>query len=152
MVDREPHRSVQLIRRIDTRIPANLLSQTVVTNGTLGKLADLRAFARAALPASAPAPTTPASSASQRVIRGWNSVLAPPQPPRAETPPLTHAPSTNNLSTASQPANGASSWATPGASRSATPLPMPLQPVAAAATATPSSSEPVPDNWEDDDL
>jgi len=153
MVDREPHRSVQLIRRIDTRVPTNILSQTVVTSGTLGKLADLRAPARAALPASAPS----AGSGSQRVSRGWNSVLALP---RAETPPPAHAPSTNSLSartgpntprstTPSQPANGASSWATPGASRSATPIPVPA---AAAATAAPSSSEAVPDNWEDDDV
>ena len=155
MVDREPHRSVQLIRRIDTRIPANILSQTVVTSGTLGKLADLRAPSRPALPAAAPAPTL---AASQRVSRGWNSVLAQP---RAETPPPPHAPSTNSLSTwtgpntsrsttPSQPASGTSSWATPDAPRSATPLLVPSQPVAAAATPAPSSSEVVPDNWDDD--
>ena len=46
MVDREPHRSVLLIRRIDTRVPANLLSQTSATGSTLGKLADLRAQRR----------------------------------------------------------------------------------------------------------
>ena len=42
MIDREPHRSVQLIRPIDTRVPANLLSQTSTAGNTLGKLADLR--------------------------------------------------------------------------------------------------------------
>ncbi len=162
MVDREPHRSVQLIRRIDTRIPTNLLSQSVVTSGTLGKLADLRAPARAAFPTSAPAPT-PAGSGTPRVSRGWNSVLAPA---RAETPPLAppHAPSISSLSastgpnntsrstTPSQPASGTSSWATPGASRSATPLPMPSQPIVAATIAAPSSSEAVPDNWDEDDV
>jgi transcriptional repressor NF-X1 len=154
MVDREPHRSVQLIRRIDTRIPANLLSQTVVTSGTLGKLADLRAPARLA----APAPTPAGSGGSPRVNRGWNSVLAHP---RAETPPAPSnglsagtpgtGPNTSRSTTPSQPASSASSWATPGASRSATPLPAPSQLVTAVATAAPSSSEAVPDNWEDDD-
>jgi transcriptional repressor NF-X1 len=157
MVDREPHRSVQLIRRIDTRAPANLLSQTVVTSGTLGKLADLRAPSRPAPPASAPA-----GSGSQRVSRGWNSVLAQPRAETPPPPPPPHAPSPNSLSTwtgpntsrsttPSQQASGTSSWATPGVSRSPTPLSVPSQPVAAAATAAPSSSEAVPNNWEDDD-
>ena len=153
MVDREPHRSVQLIRRIDTRIPANLLSQTVVTSGTLGKLADLRAPARLA----APAPTPAGSGGSPRVSRGWNSVLAHP---RSETPPVQSnglsvgtgtGPNTSRSTTPSQPTRSTSSWTTPGASRSATPLPAPSQPVNAVATAEPSSSEAVPDNWEDDD-
>lgn len=44
MVDQEPHRSVQLIRRIDTRIPTPLLSQHVASStASLGRLADLRA-------------------------------------------------------------------------------------------------------------
>jgi transcriptional repressor NF-X1 len=159
MVDREPHRSVQLIRRIDTRTPTNLLSQTIVTTSTLGKLADLRAPARATLSVSAPA-QTPAGSGTPKVNRGWNSVLAHPRP--QTPPPPSHAPS-NSLSartgpstprstTPSQLASSTSSWATPGASRSATPLPATSQPVAAVATAAPSSSEVVPDNWEDDEM
>jgi transcriptional repressor NF-X1 len=159
MVDREPHRSVQLIRRIDTRIPANLLSQTIVTTSTLGKLADLRSPARASLPASSPA-QSPAGSGTPKVSRGWNSVLAHPRP--QTLPPPSHAPSnslsastgpsTSRSTTPSQPVGSStSSWATPGASRSATPLPVPSQPVAAIATAAPSSSEAVPDNWEDDE-
>src|SRR5260221_9131986 len=80
MVDREPHRSVQLIRRIDTRVPANLLSQTSTAGNTLGKLADLRALARVS-PATAPASTRP-----PRANRGWNSVLTTP-PPGGNTPP-----------------------------------------------------------------
>ena len=158
MVDREPHRSVQLIRRIDTRAPANLLSQTIVTTttSTLGKLADLRAPARAALPASSSA-QTPAGSGSPRVNRGWNSVLAHP---RSETPPVQSnglsvgtgtGPNTSRSTTPSQLTSSTSSWTTPGASRSVTPLPAPSQPVTAVTTAEPSSSEAVPDNWEDDD-
>ncbi|KAH0834956.1 hypothetical protein J3R83DRAFT_10664 [Lanmaoa asiatica] len=43
MVDQEPHRSVQLIRRIDTRVPVPLLSQHVTSTGpTMGQLVDLR--------------------------------------------------------------------------------------------------------------
>ncbi|KAH9017094.1 hypothetical protein EDB83DRAFT_2438222 [Lactarius deliciosus] len=146
MVDREPHRSVQLIRRIDTRVPTNILSQSVATGSTLGKLADLRAPARTALPTP-----TPAGSGSSKVGRGWNSVLAPAPQASSNLSALT-GPNTPRSTTPSQPASGASSWATPGASRSATPLPVPSQPVAAAATAAPSSSEAVPDNWEDDDV
>ena len=44
MVDQEPHRSVQLIRRIDTRVPVPLLSQHVSSSwSTTGRLVDLRA-------------------------------------------------------------------------------------------------------------
>ncbi|KAG2035118.1 hypothetical protein BDR03DRAFT_935005 [Suillus americanus] len=47
MVDQEPHRSVQLIRRIDTRIPTPLLSASLPSASpspaVLGKLGDLRA-------------------------------------------------------------------------------------------------------------
>ncbi|KAG1722751.1 hypothetical protein EDB19DRAFT_1930311 [Suillus lakei] len=51
MVDQEPHRSVQLIRRVDTRIPTPLLSASLPSPSpspsplpaVLGKLADLRA-------------------------------------------------------------------------------------------------------------
>lgn len=40
MVDQEPHRSVQLIRRIDTRVPVPLLSQHIAS--TMGRLVDVR--------------------------------------------------------------------------------------------------------------
>ncbi|KAF8548822.1 hypothetical protein OG21DRAFT_1479066 [Imleria badia] len=43
MVDQEPHRSVRLIRRIDTRVPVPLLSQHVAsTVSTMGRLVDVR--------------------------------------------------------------------------------------------------------------
>src|SRR5260221_10171477 len=135
MVDREPHRSVQLIRRIDIRIPPNLLSQSSSTSTTLGKLADLRAPARTS-PAAAPV-----STAAPRGSRGWNSVLTTP---RVGTPPPA-APSGNNLS----------AWTSPVGSerisRSTTPSNPPVQPVPTETAAAPSTStEAVPDNWEDD--
>ncbi|KAI0000621.1 hypothetical protein BJV74DRAFT_876894 [Russula compacta] len=140
MVDREPHRSVQLIRRIDTRVPENLLSQSPsATASTLGKLADLRAPARAS-----PAAATLASfTGPPRVSRGWNSVLTAPH---AGTPPA--APNISGLS-----ASWASAVGPERISRSATPSQSLVQPAAAetatAAAATPNS-EAVPDNWEDD--
>jgi len=135
MVDREPHRSVQLIRRIDTRIPPNLLSQSSVTGSTLGKLADLRAPTRAS-PAAAPT-----SSGAPRASRGWNSVLTAP---RVGTPPPA-VPSANSLSvwTSTSP------MGSEHISRSTTPSHSLVQPVAAEAVAAPST-EAVPDNWEDD--
>jgi transcriptional repressor NF-X1 len=126
MVDREPHRSVQLIRRIDTRVPANLLSQAFTTGSTLGKLADLRAPVRIS-PAAAPA-----SSGALRANRGWNSVLTASQ---GGNPPV--APSAN-------------SQIGPGRiSRSTTPSQALPQLVATTAT-KPPSSDAVPDNWEDE--
>jgi len=136
MVDRDPHRSVQLIRRIDTRVPANLLSQaSTIAGNALGKLADLRAPARV-LPAAAPA-----SSGPRRANRGWNSVLTTP-PPGGN--PLPVAPKANSLS----------AWTNPigpePVSRSSTPSQSLAQPVVATAATAASSDGPVPDNWEDD--
>jgi transcriptional repressor NF-X1 len=133
MVDRVPHRSVQLIRRIDTRVPANLLSQASTTTGnTLGKLADLRAPARV-LPA--------ASSGAPRANRGWNSVLTTPPPGGT---PLPAAPNANSFS----------AWTSPigpeRISRSSTPSQSLAQPVVTATATAASSDDAVPDNWEDD--
>jgi len=88
MVDQEPHRSVQVIRRVDTRIPAPLLSTflTPVTSG-LGKLADFRAVKATQSSASssswrptAAATVTPARNTTTQVQgstqRGWTSVVA----------------------------------------------------------------------------
>ncbi|KAI9510184.1 hypothetical protein F5148DRAFT_1181382 [Russula earlei] len=134
MVDREPHRSVQLIRRIDTRIPANLLSQSPATNGAPGKLVDLRA------PARAPPAVASAGSGPLRVSRGWNSVVTTP---RARTPPSA-APNTNALSTWTSP------MVSERISRSSTPSQLLTQPTVAEAAAAASSIEVVPDSWEDD--
>ena len=80
LVDPEPHRSVQLIRRIDTRIPDPLLS--IVTATASGKLTDLRARQT---PAPVPAPPKPlATSSGPPWGRGWSSV-AKNLPPVAST-------------------------------------------------------------------
>ncbi|KZT20935.1 hypothetical protein NEOLEDRAFT_1244899 [Neolentinus lepideus HHB14362 ss-1] len=73
MVDQEPHRSVQLIRRMDTRIPTPLLSSTIMSSTNLGKLTDLRA-------APAPRSTSPASVpvTGAPVRRGWTSLVSRP--------------------------------------------------------------------------
>ena len=81
LVNPEPHRSVQLIRRIDTRIPDPLLS--AVTAPALGKLTDLRA--RNTL-ASAPGPPKPvAASSGTPWGRGWSSVVTKQPQPVAST-------------------------------------------------------------------
>jgi transcriptional repressor NF-X1 len=134
MVDREPHRSVQLIRRIDTRVPENLLSQASATVSALGKLADLRAPARVS-PGAAPA-----SSGPPRSNRGWNSVLTTPHGGN----PTIAAPSATNLSA------WTSSVGSERISRSTTPSQSLAQPVAATTATAASSSDAVPDNWEDD--
>jgi transcriptional repressor NF-X1 len=141
MVDREPHRSVQLIRRLDTRIPVNILSQSSGAGSPLGKLADLRAPGR-----TSPA-LVPANSGPPRASRGWGSVLTTP---RTVTPPP-GAPSANSLSARTRP------MGPERISRSTTPSQSSVQPVEAvtetivvvAATAA-HTGEAVPDNWEDD--
>jgi transcriptional repressor NF-X1 len=136
MVDRGPNRSVQLIRRIDTRVPVNLLSQTRSTGNTLG---DLRAPARA----------PPAAVASSGPLRGWNSVLAP-SPARASTPPQAGPPGVNSsLAWTTDPIRSVP------VPRTSTPTPS--HSLGQSVTATPGpaaptgSGEAIPDNWEDDD-
>ena len=104
MVDQEPHRrylvfpmaccndltdtchvhSVQLIRRIDTRIPGPLLSEVVASTGqgSLGKLADFRNMNSQSVKSVARSPTPTASIKSASSIaavgtqRGWTSVIS----------------------------------------------------------------------------
>ncbi|KDQ13108.1 hypothetical protein BOTBODRAFT_188850 [Botryobasidium botryosum FD-172 SS1] len=87
-VDQEPHRSVQLVRRIDTRIPPRLLSASIPAppSRPLGGLADLKKAAapnawgssqRASSAASSKAPTpvpTPAPRPSGPTT--WSSIAS----------------------------------------------------------------------------
>ncbi|KAI1798103.1 hypothetical protein LXA43DRAFT_908743 [Ganoderma leucocontextum] len=149
MVDQEPHRSVQLIRRIDSRVPAPLLSASINIGGGgaagspgLGKLADLRApglqpLSRPNSSRVSPAPVaqpTPGSSSG----RGWTSVVARSSQPASPVPsswgvherartPVKPSPSTGPVRVAPV----------------VVPAPVP------APVATPLSPQDVPDDWED---
>ncbi|KII84629.1 hypothetical protein PLICRDRAFT_117694 [Plicaturopsis crispa FD-325 SS-3] len=127
MVDQEPHRSVQLIRRIDTRIPVPPLSSCIPSfaGSSLGKLTDLRA------PAGRGAPLSSAQPAPGGA-RGWTSVVTAPSRP-ASTGPSSSAPRLGN---------GRPSAPRVSAAPSPTPTPTPQD---ASRTA-----EGVPDDWEDD--
>ena len=132
LVDPEPYRSVQLIRRIDTRIPDPLLS--VVSAPTLGRLTDLRSRQ---IPAPAPGPPKPVATLSGSAWgKGWSSVVTKqPQPqPVAST-------SLNPVTT--------------------TPLVRPVTPIQREQTASPKKAGVpaelapkadlhVPDDWEED--
>ncbi|KAH7924930.1 hypothetical protein BV22DRAFT_1195572 [Leucogyrophana mollusca] len=143
MVDQEPHRSVQLIRRIDTRIPSPLLSAFVSSSpgpsSNLGKLADLRV--RTPLPA--PTPITGGR---------WTSVVSRPVSATGSSGNANAG--VRSGGTTPTPAivkPGAGAWVAPSvraqraaASASASVI-QPQPPEAAAA-----SAEDVPDDWEDD--
>ncbi|KAI0635276.1 hypothetical protein C8Q77DRAFT_1054207 [Trametes polyzona] len=144
MVDQEPHRSVQLLRRLDSRVPNPLLSATVAPTSTsagLGKLADLRAPGLQPLsrPGSARASATPSPApiaAPSAAGRGWTSVVARPL----------------------QSAPAASSWGSTPARVQTPPRPTPSPgPPRTLATPTPAPApvpavnpEDIPDNWEDE--
>ena len=153
MVDQEPHRryacnhpqphisfphacifSVQLIRRIDTRIPSPLLSSTITPSGPrLGKLADLRA--PAATQSSRPPPprvTTPVGSSG----RDWTSVVA--------RSTLT----SNPVPSGSSGSSG--SWRTHGTGKPLAPRPLAAAAIPSPPTTVEANSADIPDNWEDD--
>lgn len=86
MVDQEPHRSVQLNRRIDTRVPVPLLSQHIAS--TMGRLVELRSVGGKGVTASggtgnawgdgvggARAASGTAASASAATQGRWNAVV-----------------------------------------------------------------------------
>ncbi|KAJ8095036.1 FKBP12-associated protein [Marasmius tenuissimus] len=157
LVDQEPHRSVQIIRRVDTRIPHPLLSAYIASLApsapSLGKLGNLRggtvsapswrkpnASAASNPNIAAPAATTPSSS-----TRGWTSVVARPTPPASARP--------TGSSTSANPSANPSRTGTPDravTSTSRTGI------TTTASNVTPAPSVPdvgavdVPDDWEDD--
>lgn len=156
MVDQDPHRrlvhhtprsfsasntifrSVQIIRRIDTRIPNPVLSAFITSKSnasgatSLGKLVNLRgpAVANPNIGRSTPSPGPGFATA-----RGWNSAAAGPSRPAvsAMIPPK---------STPS-PVSGT-------ASRPRTPAPSKPDSVEGANKAAETPQEDIPDNWEDD--
>ncbi|KAJ7627599.1 hypothetical protein DFH06DRAFT_730947 [Mycena polygramma] len=130
MVDQEPHRSVQLLRRFDTRVPSPLLSAALAASGpppSLGKLADLRTGSPGAGSSWRAKPVSPAPPSAPSAPRAWGtasvntSAAAPVQPTAAAAQPIRAPPAVI-----------------------ATPIPAPLPMV------TPSTPGSVPDDWEDD--
>ena len=147
--------SVQLLRRVDTRVPTPLLSTVIGTSApppSLGKLADLRALKSAGgggaqspswRPAVAPTPkpVPQFQFTSGGPPRGWTSVVARPSS-GAATPLVAPKPTTSP---------GGLSASLGGLARTPTPT---TAHASALRRETPvdraSSSVPVPDNWEDD--
>lgn len=131
MVDQEPHRSVQLIRRIDSRIPSPLLSSMIPPPGLgLGKLTDLRA--PVAQPFHTGRPPLPSVTPPSR---GWTSVVnrsaqASPAPRVWTAPGNSQRPPAASV---------------PRAQSRASPAPPPTAPQTLS-----SAAADVPDNWEDD--
>ncbi|KAJ7910620.1 hypothetical protein B0H13DRAFT_2251237 [Mycena leptocephala] len=141
MVDQEPHRSVQLLRRFDTKVPSPLLSNALAASGplpSLGKLADLRTGATASASSGggswrAGPPAKPASVAAPGAPRAWGAASAAPVAAAQHAPPV-HAP------VAAQPA-AAAPVRPPAAITTSTPVPLPI---------TPQTPVSVPEDWEDD--
>ncbi|KAF5349161.1 hypothetical protein D9756_009395 [Leucocoprinus leucothites] len=171
LVDQEPHRSVQFIRRLDTRIPSPLLSATIQQSSTtpgLGKLGDLRNLRSSSNPSSANASasqlTASATAASWRPVStpsprpgpsttmniggssvgssGWSAVVAPqPQAAAARLSGLGNPPSASVSPSVSRPQS---------AGDSAGPRKTVNVPQENVVTVPPATDEPVPENWEDD--
>ncbi|KAJ8488026.1 hypothetical protein ONZ51_g3817 [Trametes cubensis] len=140
MVDQEPHRSVQLLRRIDSRVPSPLLSSVIAppsTSASLGKLTDLRTglqpLSRPGSSRVSPSPSPAPGSSGVGAGKGWTSVVA--RPPQA-------APTPSGWSTLPvRTQTPGRSTPSPGPPRIAS-VPPPQPP--------PANTEDVPDNWEDE--
>lgn len=126
--------SVQLIRRIDTRVPKPLLSAAAATNN-LGRLADFRHS-----PSPALRPIASSASASG-APRGWTSVVAQSNS-QSRQPSSAWGISAANAAKTAAPANP-----NPSSSR-LVQLNRPVVP----APEKPSVEEHIPDNWENDDI
>ncbi|KAJ7912584.1 hypothetical protein B0H13DRAFT_2250977 [Mycena leptocephala] len=141
MVDQEPHRSVQLLRCFDTKVPLPLLSNALAASGplpSLGKLADLRTGATASASSSggswhAGPPAKPASVAAPGAPHAWGAAGVAPVAAVQHAPPV-HAP------VAAQPAAAAPVRA-PAAITTSTPVPLPV---------TPQTPVSIPEDWQDD--
>ncbi|CDO74094.1 hypothetical protein BN946_scf185043.g144 [Trametes cinnabarina] len=147
MVDQEPHRSVQLLRRLDSRIPTPLLSSVIAppsASSSLGKLADLRA-PTASRPASsrASAAPSPTPGGSGGAGKGWTAVVArQPQPAAASTTSWGSSLTPSAVSRAHTPARSTPS---PGPPRVAA-----FVPPASVVPAANVKPEDVPEDWEQD--
>ncbi|EGO03328.1 hypothetical protein SERLA73DRAFT_46818, partial [Serpula lacrymans var. lacrymans S7.3] len=133
MVDQEPNRSVQLIRRIDTRIPTPLLSESLTS--TLGKLANLRGGSPVV---RTPTPHTTSGSSSRTPhapVGRWTSVISGAGP-------------SVNTNTAASSSSGSvgSAWRKPPPATHVAAAPQSSQ----AVVSLPVENVDVPESWEDD--
>ncbi|KAF5336563.1 hypothetical protein D9611_006507 [Ephemerocybe angulata] len=145
LIDQEPQRSVQLIRRIDTRIPSPVLSAYIASlTPNFGRLADLRSLKSGS---SSPVPRsgapTPTASSSSATTRGWGSVAGPSRPIGhavvGSVPPSISSSSSSTL-------RPAGSGASMPRNRSHTEIKVAV----AKAQVEQEEGGPVVDNWEDD--
>ncbi|KAB5593926.1 FKBP12-associated protein [Ceratobasidium theobromae] len=143
LVDEEPRRSVQLIRRVDSRIPTPLLSQaSTPAPSRLGSLGDLRK----------PATVIKSTPASGSVAPAWRSGTASPgvaaSNARSGSPAQSSGPPTSALGSSATP------WTRSGASVTprATPPPAMLRTGSSSFNGGNMSSgrQDVPTNWEDE--
>ncbi|CAE6437522.1 unnamed protein product [Rhizoctonia solani] len=148
LIDEEPRRSVQLIRRIDSRVPTPSLSQvSAPAPSRLGSLGDLRK------PATVIKPASPGGS-SASIAPAWRSGT----PPSHITPNVTSGspasnsgpPTSGNL----PPGSGVTPWARPNvASAVRAPTPSPASRAVSAPLESGHVGETrgdVPANWEDE--
>ncbi|KAF9266718.1 hypothetical protein L218DRAFT_921323 [Marasmius fiardii PR-910] len=159
MVDQEPHRSLQIIRRIDTRIPQPLLSAHIASftssGPSLGKLGDLRSGTVASSwrrPSPVPGAsssgvaTTTSSLSTATTTKGWTSVVARSTQPSA----------INAIGSRSTPPPGRVGSPAPSRvaqpDRAATPPATTIQKSASNVSLPAQSADvgEVPDSWEDD--
>ncbi|KAH9477552.1 FKBP12-associated protein 1-like protein [Psilocybe cubensis] len=167
MVDQEPHRSVQLLRRVDTRIPSPVLSQYISSHApppSLGKLADFRSLKTAsATPSNASSAAAAAAAASWRsnatpkpatppsTHRGWTSVVSKPAGAGAGGAPAAASTSGWGAQVANPRPTASLVGTTTSAPQSKSGTPRAVSPaVASGAGSGTNANEPVPDDWEDD--
>ncbi|KAF8738861.1 R3H domain, partial [Rhizoctonia solani] len=144
LVDEEPRRSIQLIRRIDSRIPVPLLSQaSVPTPSRLGSLGDLRK------PAIVTKPTTPGGP----VASAWRSGASGVSDPNLNVAPRSMAASPGPPTSGNMPIGSSTTvWARPNLGPVArTSVPPQTSRVATETLARAvETREDIPANWEDE--
>lgn len=128
MVDQEPLRSIQVVRRLDSRVPVPLLSSSVAsTPPNLGKSGPSAGSSSAWSKPASPAPLPPMAGSG---ARGWGPIVNP----------------RSNIAASSATSGTAGSGAP---SRAITPD-VGVGPRKPAVIKMPEENVDVPDNWEDD--
>ncbi|KAK2464688.1 hypothetical protein APHAL10511_003264 [Amanita phalloides] len=138
MVDQEPLRSIQILRRLDSRIPAPLLSAAMASSvGKLGLSSSSSSAWRAPSKPVSPAPAPPVPGITASGARGWGAIVNPRStgvtvPPTIITSTSTPVPRATNIP-----------------SRSATPS-LGVRVESMSEMQSRGENMDVPDNWEDD--